>query len=116
MSSTHVTILLQVAKKMGFPEALVNEAAENMIKLYDLFIKYDASMVEINPMVEDSSGIGILHTHACMHARTHARTHEGEWSLLITASYNTDRDIYFGMWHHLHQGHLQRCAGSIGVE
>lgn len=75
MSSTHVTILLQVAKKMGFPEALVNEAAENMIKLYDLFIKYDASMVEINPMVEDSSGIGILHTHACMHARTHARTH-----------------------------------------
>lgn len=43
---------------MGFPPALVNEAAENMIKLYNLFIKYDASMVEINPMVEDSSGIG----------------------------------------------------------
>ncbi|TSK62686.1 Succinate--CoA ligase [ADP-forming] subunit beta, mitochondrial [Bagarius yarrelli] len=48
---------VKVAKKMGFPEALVNEAAENMIKLYNLFIKYDASMVEINPMVEDSSGI-----------------------------------------------------------
>ncbi|KAF4080196.1 hypothetical protein AMELA_G00167730 [Ameiurus melas] len=48
---------IKVAKKMGFPEALVNEAAENMIKLYDLFIKYDASMLEINPMVEDSSGI-----------------------------------------------------------
>uniref|UniRef100_A0A8C9WHK9 Succinate--CoA ligase [ADP-forming] subunit beta, mitochondrial n=1 Tax=Scleropages formosus TaxID=113540 RepID=A0A8C9WHK9_SCLFO len=47
----------QVAQKMGFPPALVNEAAENMIKLYDVFIKYDASMVEINPMVEDSSGI-----------------------------------------------------------
>lgn len=43
---------------MGFPPALVNEAAENMVKLYNLFIKYDASMVEINPMVEDSSGIG----------------------------------------------------------
>ncbi|XP_022076692.1 succinate--CoA ligase [ADP-forming] subunit beta, mitochondrial-like [Acanthochromis polyacanthus] len=42
---------------MGFPPALVNEAAENMIKLYNVFIKYDASMVEINPMVEDSSGI-----------------------------------------------------------
>lgn len=53
---------MQVAKKMGFPPALVNEAAENMIKLYNLFIKYDASMVEINPMVEDSSGIG-THTH-----------------------------------------------------
>uniref|UniRef100_A0A8D0C690 Succinate--CoA ligase [ADP-forming] subunit beta, mitochondrial n=1 Tax=Scleropages formosus TaxID=113540 RepID=A0A8D0C690_SCLFO len=47
----------QAIKKMGFPPALVNEAAENMIKLYDVFIKYDASMVEINPMVEDSSGI-----------------------------------------------------------
>lgn len=55
-------MLVQVAKKMGFPPALVNEAAENMIKLYNVFIKYDASMVEINPMVEDSSGIG-THTH-----------------------------------------------------
>lgn len=63
MSNTRVSFLLQVAKKMGFPEAVVNEAAENMIKLYNLFIKYDASMVEINPMVEDSSGIGIPHTH-----------------------------------------------------
>lgn len=45
---------------MGFPEALINEAAENMIKLYNLFIQYDASMLEINPMVEDSSGIGAL--------------------------------------------------------
>lgn len=43
---------------MGFPPALINEAAENMIKLYNLFIKYDASMLEINPMVEDSSGMG----------------------------------------------------------
>ncbi|GLD73783.1 succinate--CoA ligase [ADP-forming], partial [Lates japonicus] len=48
---------IKVAQKMGFPPALVNEAAENMVKLYNLFIKYDASMVEINPMVEDSSGI-----------------------------------------------------------
>lgn len=50
--------LPQVAQKMGFPEALVDEAAENMIKLYNVFIKYDASMLEINPMVEDSSGVG----------------------------------------------------------
>ncbi|XP_039601176.1 succinate--CoA ligase [ADP-forming] subunit beta, mitochondrial [Polypterus senegalus] len=48
---------LRVAEKMGFPPSLLDEAAENMIKLYNLFIKYDASMVEINPMVEDSSGI-----------------------------------------------------------
>uniref|UniRef100_A0A673G3G0 Succinate--CoA ligase [ADP-forming] subunit beta, mitochondrial n=1 Tax=Sinocyclocheilus rhinocerous TaxID=307959 RepID=A0A673G3G0_9TELE len=51
---------IKVAEKMGFPPALINEAAENMLKLYDVFIKYDASMLEINPMVEDSSGIGTL--------------------------------------------------------
>uniref|UniRef100_A0A669EN52 Succinate--CoA ligase [ADP-forming] subunit beta, mitochondrial n=1 Tax=Oreochromis niloticus TaxID=8128 RepID=A0A669EN52_ORENI len=55
---------VKVAQKMGFPPALVNEAAETMVKLYNLFIKYDASMVEINPMVEDSSGIGrCTHMH-----------------------------------------------------
>ncbi|KAG7247346.1 hypothetical protein CRUP_024780, partial [Coryphaenoides rupestris] len=48
---------VKVAEKMGFPPALVNEAAENMIKLYHVFMKYDASMLEINPMVEDSSGM-----------------------------------------------------------
>lgn len=51
-------VSVQVAKQMGFPAGLVDEAAENMVKLYNLFIKYDASMVEINPMVEDSSGTG----------------------------------------------------------
>jgi len=43
---------------MGFPPNLVDEAAENMIKLYNLFLKYDATMIEINPMVEDASGAG----------------------------------------------------------
>ncbi|KAL6455947.1 hypothetical protein MHYP_G00357980 [Metynnis hypsauchen] len=55
---------VNVAKKMGFPDSLVNEAAEMMMKLYDVFIKYDASMVEINPMVEDSSGVVL-----CMDAK-----------------------------------------------
>ncbi|XP_044287597.1 succinate--CoA ligase [ADP-forming] subunit beta, mitochondrial [Varanus komodoensis] len=48
---------IRLAKKMGFPANLVNEAADNMIKIYNLFIKFDATMVEINPMVEDSTGI-----------------------------------------------------------
>lgn len=43
---------------MGFPENIVNEAAACMINLYNLFMKYDATMVEINPMVEDASGVG----------------------------------------------------------
>ncbi|KAH0621768.1 hypothetical protein JD844_023390, partial [Phrynosoma platyrhinos] len=48
---------IRLAKKMGFPANLVNEAADTMIKIYNLFIKFDATMVEINPMVEDSTGI-----------------------------------------------------------
>lgn len=43
---------------MGFPPNVVDSAAENMVKLYNLFLKYDATMVEINPMVEDSDGAG----------------------------------------------------------
>ncbi|XP_063157939.1 succinate--CoA ligase [ADP-forming] subunit beta, mitochondrial-like [Candoia aspera] len=46
----------QLAEKMGFPLQVVEEAADNMIKIYNFFIKYDAVMVEINPMVEDSTG------------------------------------------------------------
>ncbi|XP_005071025.1 succinate--CoA ligase [ADP-forming] subunit beta, mitochondrial [Mesocricetus auratus] len=45
-----------LAQKMGFPSYIVDSAAENMIKLYNLFLKYDATMVEINPMVEDADG------------------------------------------------------------
>ncbi|XP_022358522.1 succinate--CoA ligase [ADP-forming] subunit beta, mitochondrial [Lutra lutra] len=47
---------VRLAQKMGFPPNIVDSAAENMIKLYNLFLKYDATMVEINPMVEDSDG------------------------------------------------------------
>ncbi|EPY78929.1 succinyl-CoA ligase [ADP-forming] subunit beta, mitochondrial isoform 2 [Camelus ferus] len=47
---------VRLAEKMGFPPNIVDSAAENMIKLYNLFLKYDATMVEINPMVEDSDG------------------------------------------------------------
>uniref|UniRef100_A0A8D2MAG7 succinate--CoA ligase (ADP-forming) n=1 Tax=Zonotrichia albicollis TaxID=44394 RepID=A0A8D2MAG7_ZONAL len=54
----------QLAQKMGFPPNLVDEAAENMIKLYNLFLKYDATMIEINPMVEDASGVVL-----CMDAK-----------------------------------------------
>ncbi|XP_062907359.1 succinate--CoA ligase [ADP-forming] subunit beta, mitochondrial-like isoform X1 [Mobula hypostoma] len=48
---------IKLAKKMGFPPDVIEDAAETMIKLYEIFGKYDASMVEINPMVEDASGI-----------------------------------------------------------
>ncbi|XP_041353550.1 succinate--CoA ligase [ADP-forming] subunit beta, mitochondrial-like [Gigantopelta aegis] len=45
------------AKQMGFSEPCIDEAAEMMMKLYtDVFIKYDSTLLEINPMSEDSSG------------------------------------------------------------
>jgi succinyl-CoA synthetase beta subunit len=39
-----------IAANIGFPEATVAEAAGEMLKLYNLFISQDATMVEINPM------------------------------------------------------------------
>ncbi|CAH2224079.1 succinate-- ligase [ADP-forming] subunit beta, mitochondrial [Pelobates cultripes] len=47
----------RLAEKMGFPANIIDDAAQCMVNLYNLFMKYDATMVEINPMVEDSSGI-----------------------------------------------------------
>lgn len=46
---------LTVADKLGLV-AKREEAAEMFIKLYNLFIKYDATMIEINPLAEDSNG------------------------------------------------------------
>nr|XP_060639468.1 succinate--CoA ligase [ADP-forming] subunit beta, mitochondrial-like [Anolis sagrei ordinatus] len=47
---------VRLAQKMGFPAHLVYEVADNMIKIYNFFIKYDAILLEINPLVEDSMG------------------------------------------------------------
>lgn len=46
---------LSVADKLGLT-AKRDEAADMFIKLYNLFIKYDATMIEINPLAEDSNG------------------------------------------------------------
>lgn len=48
----------QMAKKMGFHESCVNQAIDVMMKLYDMFIKSDCSLIEINPMAEDVNGKG----------------------------------------------------------
>ncbi|CAH3019150.1 unnamed protein product [Porites evermanni] len=47
---------LEFARKMGFSKQCVDQAADWMIRLYDLFIEKDAVMVEINPMSEDLLG------------------------------------------------------------
>ena len=44
-----------MADKLGLASKR-EEAADMFIKLYNLFIKYDATMIEINPLAEDQNG------------------------------------------------------------
>ena len=46
----------EAAKKLGFPDAKLDEVAEVFVNLYNMFVSKDATMVEINPFAEDSNG------------------------------------------------------------
>ena len=46
----------EVATEMGFAGDCIPQAAEIIIKLYNLFHKSDATLIEINPMAEDVNG------------------------------------------------------------
>ncbi|WP_457622319.1 ADP-forming succinate--CoA ligase subunit beta [Persephonella sp.] len=46
----------EIALKLGLPKNLLNKAAGLFVKLYDLYMKEDASMVEINPLVLTKEG------------------------------------------------------------
>lgn len=46
----------EVAKMIGIQPAKVDDVAKVLLKLYDLFMTKDASMVEINPFAEDNKG------------------------------------------------------------
>ena len=45
-----------IVKKMGFHAASHEQAVDLMMKMYKVFIEKDASMIEINPMIEDATG------------------------------------------------------------
>ena len=45
-----------IALKLGFPKNLINKVASVFLKLYDVYMKEDASMVEINPLVLTKEG------------------------------------------------------------
>lgn len=51
-------IAQRVAAAAGFYDKGLEQAVDTMKKLYNLFIKYDATMLEINPMAEDRKGNG----------------------------------------------------------
>lgn len=46
----------RLAEQIGFPRDLVPQAAEQMSRLYDLFIKSYATQVEVNPFAETNRG------------------------------------------------------------
>lgn len=46
--------LLQVAKKVGLNDK-VEETAKMLLNMYDLFVKKDALLIEINPYAEDAA-------------------------------------------------------------
>lgn len=46
----------KVANAMGFTGNQAVQAADYIEKLYNVFIKYDATLIEINPMAEDANG------------------------------------------------------------
>ena len=45
-----------MAAGLGFPVKLQGKLAEQIKNMYDMFIKTDATQVEINPLVETSKG------------------------------------------------------------
>jgi succinyl-CoA synthetase beta subunit len=47
---------LEIAQKLGFPDASQAGAADQMMRLYDMFLAQDAVQVEINPMALLESG------------------------------------------------------------
>ncbi|UCD63142.1 MAG: acetate--CoA ligase family protein [Candidatus Zixiibacteriota bacterium] len=47
---------LLIAKKIGIPHELIKDGAAIIINLYRLFKKYDAKLVEINPLVLTADG------------------------------------------------------------
>lgn len=47
---------MSMAQKLGMVGKSVDQAINIMKSLYEVFIKYDATMVEINPLAEDASG------------------------------------------------------------
>jgi succinyl-CoA synthetase beta subunit len=47
---------LEIARALEMPADDHNDVAETLVKLYDLFVSKDATMVEINPFAEDAQG------------------------------------------------------------
>jgi len=47
---------IEIAKAGQFPSEVIDQVAEILIKLWDAFVKEDATLMEINPLVKTSDG------------------------------------------------------------
>ena len=55
------------ARQMGFSESCADQAGEWILRLYDLFIERDATLIEINPLTEDLLGRGRYNVHVYLY-------------------------------------------------
>jgi succinyl-CoA synthetase beta subunit len=59
LSGVDVVKAREIVAAAGFPEAVVERAAEVIVKLWETFVAEDATLVEVNPLVRDP-GDGIV--------------------------------------------------------
>ena len=60
----------RMARNLEFKGAQLKQAAEQIKQLYNLFIKVDATQVEINPFGETPEGQGTMHECTAMYMWT----------------------------------------------
>ncbi len=73
----------EIAEKGGFPAEIADQVAEVALKLWDLFVKEDATLVEVNPLVKTGEGRVIaldgkvtLDENADFRQKDHATLHD----------------------------------------
>jgi succinyl-CoA synthetase beta subunit len=50
------TMAIEIAKAGGFPDELIDSVSDVIVKLYEVFVKEDATLVEVNPLVFTEDG------------------------------------------------------------
>ena len=88
---------VKLAQLMGFSNKCVESAADIMKKLYRLFVDYDATLVEINPMAETASGAVV-----CMDAKLNfddnAAFRQPQISALRDTAEEDAREVRASVW------------------
>jgi len=100
---------LEIANKVGFPPQAKAAAAQEMLRLYNLFLEKDATMVEINPMGIDSYGDVI-----CLDAKFNFDDNANYRQPDIFALRDTSQENPLEVTAHLHDLNYIGLDGDIG--